>query len=263
VEKARCGKRALSDALIAEVRERSGGATPPPVPGGLDVAAFARGRVGPMVRGLFPRSEQEVVLDLLARSVVFLTPATIAEVLESHHWLSSAWRLANIFLQSVGAEPLSPEAPRIVGMSEETTCYVSCEYFGEQRRLDDYLVHEAAHVFHNCKRSTAGLPETRRREWLLPIAFAKRETFAWCCETYSRIVALGRTPAARAALLAEVERGPMPCSDEVDGAEYVDVLREAVAARNGWKRILARCSEVRTARRAPWAETPAWRRAGS
>jgi hypothetical protein len=261
VEKGRRGKRALLDALIAEVRGRSGGAAPPPVPGGLDVAAFARSRVEPMVRGLFARREQEAVLDLLARSVVFLTPANIAEVLASQHWLSTARGLANLYLQSMGAEPLSTDAPSIVGMSVGATCYVSCEYLRGQDRLEDYLVHEAAHVFHNCKRHTPGLAETRRREWLLPIAFARRETFAWCCETYSRIVALGRSPAARVALLAEVERGRMPCSGEVDGVEYVDILREAVAARNGWKRILGRCTEATTTRPAARDGAPAERQA--
>jgi hypothetical protein len=33
-----------------------------------------------------------------------------------------------------------------------------------------------------------GLPETRTREWLLPIDFRKRETFGYACEAYARIV---------------------------------------------------------------------------
>jgi hypothetical protein len=42
----------------------------------------------------------------------------------------------------------------------------------------------------------------------------------------------------------------MPPDERVDAVEYVDILREAVAARNGWKRILQRCSPPRVARRA-------------
>jgi len=34
----------------------------------------------------------------------------------------------------------------------------------------------------------------------------------------------------------------MPADDHVDYDEYVDILRQAVAARNGWKRILEWCS---------------------
>jgi len=55
----------------------------------------------------------------------------------------------------------------------------------------DYAIHEAAHIFHNCKREMIGLPATRRREWLLDIDYAKRETFAYACEAYSRILELG------------------------------------------------------------------------
>jgi hypothetical protein len=107
------------------------------------------------------------------------------------------------------------------------------------------VVHEAAHIFHNCKRRTAGLAETRRREWLLDIEFRKRETFAYACETYSRIRELGQSPADRRRLLARLENeGPMP-PEAVDGDEYLEILGEAVAARNGWKKILSRCGPPR------------------
>ena len=53
-------------------------------------------------------------------------------------------------------------------------------------------------MFHNCKRRSAGLPQTRRNEWLLDIAFRKRETFAYACEFYSLIL---QHPAASRARL--------------------------------------------------------------
>ena len=87
-----------------------------------------------------------------------------------------------------------------------------------------------------------GLPETRRREWLLDIDFAKRETFAYSCEAYSRILELGKTRSEHIRLLSEHFDGPMPPDDRVDKDEYVDILREAVSSRKGWKRILNRCS---------------------
>jgi len=133
-------------------------------------------------------------------------------------------------------------------LSEETSCYVSVEYFTGSGRFADFVVHEAAHVFHNCKRRTIGLPSTPRREWILDIEFAKRETFAYACEAYSRILELGDGPAARRAMLSELEREPLPSADRVDGGEYVDVLREAMVRRNGWKRILARCAPPRRTR---------------
>ena len=149
---------------------------------------------------------------------------------------------------SFGAELLSEEAEPILGLSEETACYVSVEYFTGSGRFDDFVVHEAAHVFHNCKRQTVGLPHTRRREWLLEIEFAKRETFACACEVYARILEQDA--------LAELEREPLPGVAGMNPDEYVDVLQEAVAARNGWKRILARCAPSRHTRQRRATELP-------
>jgi hypothetical protein len=65
--------------------------------------------------------------------------------------------------------------------------YVSPDYFAEEDPFADFVVHEAAHIFHNCKRSTIGLRETRTKEWLLDIEYRHREppptrarpTLAW------------------------------------------------------------------------------------
>lgn len=92
----------------------------------------------------------------------------------------SAWTLANLYLASVGAQSLGKDAPRLVGLSEETTCYVSPEYFlSQDEPFDDFVVHEAASILHNCKRAAVGLRETRSKEWLLDIKYRKRETFAY------------------------------------------------------------------------------------
>lgn len=239
------GDAALREALKSAIHKRTRHATPPAALAELDVVTFTRQNVLPMVQGLFSRHEQACVLDVLERSVVFLTPATIDQVLEQSRWLSTAWDLANLFLAGVKAEILADDAPYLVGLSEETTCYLSAEYLDASGRFDDFLVHEVAHIFHNCKRRTIGLRETRQQEWVLEIDYAKRETFAYACETYSRIRQLAKGPRARQTLLAEYARGPMPSDDRVDVAEYLDILGEAVAARNGWKRILTRCSSPR------------------
>jgi hypothetical protein len=109
---------------------------------------------------------------------------------------------------------------------------------------------KVAHIFHNCKRSTVGLPETRTRKWLLDIEFRKRETFAYACEAYSRIVDLARTPATRVSLAECMARGPSPSDERVDPVEYLDIVREAAGMRNGWKRILSRCAPGRRSVRA-------------
>lgn len=242
MECGRIGTAALRQALIASVRQRSAHASAPPDLAAMEVIAFGRARLAPMVAGLFPPEEQETVLDVLAGSIIFLTPENIELVLAGMPWLGTAWNLANLYLGSIDANLLSAEAPRIVGLSEETTCYVSMAYLEEQNRFDDFVVHEAAHIFHNCRRETIGLPAIRGREWLLDIDFRKRETFAYACETYSRILACGHDRMAREALLSTYAKGPMPEPSELDAEEYLDILSEAVAARNGWKRILARCA---------------------
>jgi hypothetical protein len=240
--RARYADAASRDALISTVRERTAHAVVPAALAGIDQVAFTRAKVTPMVRGLFPWDEQETVLDVLERSVTFLTPQTIETALRSMPWLGEAWDLANLYLLSCGAKPLSNDARPIVGLSSETACFVATDYFGAPNRFDDFVVHEVAHVFHNCKRRTIGLSASPRKEWLLDIDYRKRETFAYACERYSRILELGGSSAARRILLSEVEEGLVPPDDRVDPAEYIDILREAVAARNGWKCILRRCA---------------------
>ena len=50
-------------------------------------------------------------------------------------------------------------------------------------------------------------------------------------------------------LLDELEQEGMPPDERVAGDEYVDILREAIAARNGWKHIRERCSPAKRTQR--------------
>ena len=179
------------------------------------------------------------------------TGGNLAPLLHSFSFLSTAWDVANLYLTSVGVEPLSSEAPAIVGLSEETRCYVSTEYFSAgSSRFADFVLHETAHIFHNCKRRTAGLAERGRREWLLEIDFKMRETFAYACEAFGRILELGSRPSERRKLLSELLDGPMPNDDRVDENDYRDILTAAVAGRSGWRLISRSCTPTRDARRA-------------
>jgi hypothetical protein len=203
---------------------------------------FTRSKVEPMVRGLFSKAEQDAVLATFEKSVVYVTSDTIVQILLNHRWDRSAWDLANLYLLSVGAKLLGESAPRIVGLSEETTCYVSPNYFAEDDPFADFIVHEAAHIFHNCKRRTIGLRETRRKEWLLDIEFRLRETFAYSCEAYACIVNRAKGPARRRELAAEYGSKRRISADCVDPTEVASIVAEAANARNGWKVILARCA---------------------
>lgn len=235
-------ERHLRKALLDEVRRRERGRRQNQVPPDFKPTAWIRRKVQPMVTGLFPVAERQVVLEVAERSIVFLTRATAYRTIHEADYLASAWTIANIYLFSLRASLLGDSGGRIVGLSEETKCYVSLEYFAEKDPLADYVVHEVAHIFHNCKRETLRLPHSRSKEWLLDLAFAKRETFAYACEAYSRIMEQTRGKTDRLALLTQYARDSKPSDDRVNQAELFDILADAVEARNGWKRILARCS---------------------
>lgn len=168
MERGRLQHADLRSALIDEVRRLANGLSHEHVPENVG-AAFTRSKVERMVRGLFPKADQDVVLATLESSVVYVTSETIEPIIMNHSWDHSAWDLANLYLMAVGAKLLGDDAPRIVGISEETTCYVSPDFFAEDDPFADFVVHEAAHIFHNCKRGTLGLRETRTKEWLLDI----------------------------------------------------------------------------------------------
>jgi hypothetical protein len=125
------------------------------------------------------------------------------------------------------------------------TCYVSPDYFREKDPFADFIVHEAAHIFHNCKRRTVGLPEKPKREWLLDIDFRRRETFAYSCEAYSRLIERANGPADRRRLAVEFAAGVRISDNRVDPVEVAGIVRDAAGARNGWKLILSRCAPAR------------------
>src|ERR1039458_2064694 len=81
--------------------------------------------------------------------------------------------------------------------------------------------------------------------WLLDIEYRKRETFAYSCEAYARVLQRGKNPAERLALAEEYDREVRISEERADTAEVVGIVREAAAARNGWKGILARCAPPR------------------
>ncbi len=241
MERGRLQDADLRNALIRAVRRLAKGHSHEPVPANVGIE-FTRAKVEPMVRGFFARAEQDVVLATFEKAVVYVTSDTIESIILNHRWDRSRWDLANMYLLSVGAKLLGKKAARIVGMSEETTCYVSPNYFAEGDPFADFIVHEAAHIFHNCKRRTIGLRETRTKEWLLDIEFGKRETFAYSCEAYARIAARARNPAERRALAAEYGSKRRISAERVDPAEVASIVAEAANARNGWKAILTRCA---------------------
>jgi hypothetical protein len=230
----------LRTALHNEVQRRENGRQHHHVPPGLMSATWIRRKIQPMITGLFPATERQVMLAMAERSIFFLTRENTHRLIHETAYLHSAWTIANIYLHSLRV-PMLGDASQVVGLSEETKCYVSLEYFSERDPLADYVVHEVAHIFHNCKRATLGLPHTRTKEWLLEVAFAKREIFAYACEAYCRILEQTHGAACRRAFLEQHTSNLNLTDDRINRTEWRDILAEAIQARNGWKRILGRC----------------------
>lgn len=140
LERARRADEDLRRALVAEVRKLSRGFEP--VIPEVDTVPVTRRKVEPMVRGLFPRAEQDLVLSTLEKSVVFVTAENVESLFQDLSWDRTAWDMANLYLGSLGAPLLGPEATAIVGLSEETTCYVSTDYLDCDEPFADFVVHE-------------------------------------------------------------------------------------------------------------------------
>ena len=235
-------ERRLREALLQEVQRREHGRSQKHLPDKFDPVNWTRRKIQPMVVGLFPRAEREVVLGVAERSIVFMTKEAAHEAIRETAFLSSARTIANIYLHSLGVPTLGTEPVQILGLNLEKECYVSMHYFTDEDPFADYVTHEVAHIFHNCKRETVGLPITRSKEWLLDIRFSKRETFAYACEAYGRMLEQGTGNEGRRLLLAQYALHSIPSNDQVVQRELLDILSEAIESRNGWKRILTRCS---------------------
>jgi hypothetical protein len=236
-------KEELLAALSQEVRRREQEHPTAILPSGINPLLLARSKAEPMARGFFPAVERKAVQRVLEQSVIFLTADNIHRLITSVRWLRTAWRIANIYLDSIDAAPMGKDEDlQPVGLGEETTSYISLKYFNEDDPFADYVVHEMAHLFHNWKRALIGLRETRYKEFLLNISFARREIFAFSCEAYSRILELGKTPSERRQLFKRFScESRMPLSKERE--ELLKIVETAVEARNGWKRILKMCSD--------------------
>lgn len=82
LERAERGHDDLRGGLISAVKQRVAGLPEPPVRQ-ADSLAITRAKVEPMTRGLFPLAEQDAVLGVIERSVLFVTSANLQAILRS------------------------------------------------------------------------------------------------------------------------------------------------------------------------------------
>ena len=226
------GAQALTESLIEFVQSNKTDA-PPCVP--EDTRLLAREKARPMVCALFPKHEQEAVLSMLENSLVFVSSSNIESLIREND-LGSAWTIASLYLN----RPV--DSCQLVGLSIGTKCYVSKAYFESSNPLSDYVVHEMAHTFHNTKRDLLGL-SVSSTEWLLPIAFSKRELFAYGCEAYSQLGKLENSEDKRKQVFTEHRDSFLPADQRVIADELFAILDRALNSENGWQKILAACSD--------------------
>ncbi len=234
--------RELRAALVAEVRRRTAGRNQPRNVTEGEIRSLITTKVGPMVLGLFAHEERAPVLSAIANGVMFLTPDNLERALHRSRWATTAWSLANVYLGHIGAELLAQDTPSILGLSDGADCYVSMAYFDEPDPFADFLVHEVAHLFHNCRRVEIGLLETKLRKYPLNINFREHETFAYCCEFYSRILGHATTRDQGAELVETLAQRLSPNDLRFNTQQVVDILRRAAVSKNGWQTILRWCA---------------------
>jgi hypothetical protein len=195
-ERRRQGMATLRDVLVRVTRWRADraplslGRVPP------DADARIQERLRPMLEGLFDPAESARLLDELPRHVVVLTPSTFA-VEVARLPLGTAWDLANVLLDQVGAPPLGDDAPTLDGLCDETgRAWILPAALRSEEAFPDVVVHEGAHLLHT---PSAGGP--------LRLTPRRRETFAYACEIWSGVLRGADVTAALAAITdARVQR---------------------------------------------------------
>jgi hypothetical protein len=248
IERERRAHDDLKRALVDEVSRRAVDRRPSAEMPTIDLAAFTRGKVEPMVRGLFPPAEHEVMLRVLERSVVFLTPDRSRASCSTAH--GSTPRGTSRTSTSAASTPSSSPTTRRGSSDSARRPPASCRSTTSPRRIG--LSTSSCTRRRTCS-TTASAPRwacPRRGEWLLEIAFQKREAFAYGCEAFSRVVERCPKIKDRPAMIEEYAHTFTPSDEHVDHDELVDILREAARVRNGWKHILARCAPRRVRRSA-------------
>jgi len=75
------------------------------LPPGTDPLLLASSKAKSLARGFFPAVEFKPVQRVLEQSMIFLTAENIHGLIASARWPRTSWRMANIYLDSIGAKP--------------------------------------------------------------------------------------------------------------------------------------------------------------
>jgi hypothetical protein len=193
VERRRRAYAAFREVLRRVVAYRAKRAPLPPRPAPADAPAQVRTRVDTMLRGLFAPSEAEILLLEMPARVVVVTPAVFASRIDEVS-PRTAWDLANLLLDDLGAPPLTDDTPELDGLCAAGHAWVLPRAFAAPEGFTDVVVHEVAHLLHTLRGEDVGLPTVGP---LLRVPPLRRETFAYACEVWARVTADAATPPER------------------------------------------------------------------
>lgn len=169
------GVAALRDILVRIVnwRMRRAPLRSQQVP--VDAALQIRSRITPMISGLFEEEVASQLLESLPHQVQVVSAQNFASVIASVP-LGTAWDLANLVLDDMGALPLADDTPELDGLCVNGVAWVLGRAFSPAGPFSDVIVHEVGHLLHTMRPALLAVPPMRR------------ETFAYACEIWSCIL---------------------------------------------------------------------------
>jgi hypothetical protein len=195
--------------------------------------------ITPLVESLFEKQYQKTIMKHLINSVVVLHKDNVYEELKGH-FEGDIIPIISIYLSSFSTEELPKIFDvNIVGKSIGTKCYVSYKYYENNQSIEDFIIHEIAHFFHNSKYECIGIKEIED-QFLLDIEYYKREIFAYSIEFYSKIKYLIQKGQNEKELLHEFEKLDIPNEE----SKIIKILvKEALKKRDGWQYIYQECKQ--------------------
>ncbi|MES2639993.1 MAG: hypothetical protein V4850_10940 [Myxococcota bacterium] len=230
VERRKVGAATLRDVLRRIVGYRAAHGPGRRVP--VDVPAQVAARVAPMVRGLVP-THADALLALLPTRVHVVTPTTFGALIEGVP-PRTAWDLANLVLDDIGAPPLADDTPELDGLSHAGHAWLLPRAFTEARPFSDVVVHEVAHLLHGiARREIAWEPAGAL---ILAVPPRRRETFAYACEVWSCVTRDASSPTQRRAQLLAFRATSTPADARVD-RRRLDALLDAADGPGAWGAI--------------------------
>jgi hypothetical protein len=234
VERRRQGTAALRNVLCRVVGHRAAHAPLAARRIPVDAGAQVRARVEPMLRGLFPAGDAERLVAALPPRVVVLTPGCFGAHIDDVP-LHTAWDLANLLLDDLGAPPLADDIPELDGLCAAGRAWVLPRAFTATVPFTDVVVHEVAHLLHTLQPADVGLAGAPGP--LLAVPPRRRETFAYACEAWATLA--GAAPEDRHARVDAFRATRAVDDARVDRARLDALLVAGAGTGNGWGEIRA------------------------